>query len=55
MSLVQQQLGHSNIQTTTIYSAAKKPAIKKAIKDIPKNKPLGVYYVPTDKDFLTAL
>lgn len=28
---------------------------KKAIKDIPKNKPLGVYYVPTDKDFLTAL
>ena len=28
---------------------------KKAIKDIPKNKPLGVYYVPTDKDFLAAL
>ena len=28
---------------------------KQAIKDIPKNKPLGVYYVPTDKDFLTAL
>lgn len=28
---------------------------RKAIKDIPKNKPLGVYYVPTDKDFLTVL
>lgn len=28
---------------------------KKAVRDIPPHKPLGVYYVPTDKDFLTVL
>jgi integrase/recombinase XerD len=31
MSLVQQQLGHANINTTTIYAAAKKPKIRRQI------------------------
>ncbi|OGX38947.1 MAG: hypothetical protein A3D87_03640 [Omnitrophica WOR_2 bacterium RIFCSPHIGHO2_02_FULL_50_17] len=28
---------------------------KKAIKNIPKNKKVGVYYLPTKDEFLTAL